>query len=574
MAISVAQMKIDDGLNPHFFAYGQFPLYLAYFSYQIVRFILTFWSPPLITLSLNHSTALVPFRMGVFWLRFWSATASTLTIPIVYLITKEVINRISNLEFGHLVAALVAFTPGLIQAAHFGTTESLLTFFFMVIIYLSIKFLKTERVKWLLFSGIVSGLALGTKISAAFFVFAPIIAILLTAKKKAGSIFKKIVFFSLFSIFYFLLALVFFSLSSPYNFLAFKDFLGTNIYETHVAQGKTSVFYTRQFEGTIPIVYQLTHLFPYALGWPIFVLGLFGFLLICLSLLRYSLSRSKLLVLSFSFLVYFIPNAFLYCKWTRFMTPIIPMFSIFTGFFFSQVYRALKSLSWETQNSISDPAKQGVKLKTAAWRSLTLLSRQNYSLKLKTFNFLVIIFSFLVLAFSLMPGLLFFSIYLKPDTRVEASKWIHQNLPDGSYILSETANVVDIPVEIPKELEPQKSSDLVRKTYKVISFNFYELDKSPSLQEELVDHLSAADYIFVPSQRIFPHVLRLSNRYPLTARYYQLLFANRLGFEKVAHFSRLADESAEETFSVFDHPPIRIYQKVKPFSKEEYQKLF
>ena len=109
--------------------------------------------------------------------------------------------------------------------------------------------------------------------------------------------------------------------------------------------------------------------------------------------------------------------------------------------------------------------------------------------------------------------------------------------------------------------------------YEVISFDFYHVNEKPKLFDELINHLETADYIFIPSQRLFKHRLRLAEKYPLTAQYYRLLFSGQLGFEKVAYFSRLPDEQAEETWSVFDHPVIRIYKKIRPFSKEEYQSL-
>ena len=34
------------------------------------------------------------------------------------------------------------------------------------------------------------------------------------------------------------------------------------------------------------------------------------------------------------------------------------------------------------------------------------------------------------------------------------------------------------------------------------------------------------------------------------------------------------DEDAEETFTVFDHPVIRIYKKIRPLSINKYHSLF
>jgi len=173
--------------------------------------------------------------------------------------------------------------------------------------------------------------------------------------------------------------------------------------------------------------------------------------------------------------------------------------------------------------------------------------------------------------YSLVPGIRFNTIYARKDTRVQASEWIYENIPQGSYILSETANVVDIPVgKIP-------ASPAGRRNYTVISFNFYELDH-PSLRntryEELLIHLEKADYIFVPSRRIFANHMRFPEKYPVINAYYEALFDGRLGFKQVhTEEPMLNDESAEETWTVFDHPTIRIYNKTTPKTRNEYGKI-
>ena len=101
-------------MNPDFFAYGQFPLYLVYFTYQIARLILsgTFF----------HK---VPFPTAVILLRFWSATFSSLSVLLGYFLAREIFKRD---EWAKIYALFLVFVPGLIQLAHFGTTESILTF--------------------------------------------------------------------------------------------------------------------------------------------------------------------------------------------------------------------------------------------------------------------------------------------------------------------------------------------------------------------------------------------------------------------------------------------------------------
>jgi hypothetical protein len=163
----------------------------------------------------------------------------------------------------------------------------------------------------------------------------------------------------------------------------------------------------------------------------------------------------------------------------------------------------------------------------------------------------------------LVPGIAYVSVYANEDVRVKASRWINENIPENSYILSETANVVDIPLYLP---------DTFNKNYQTISFNMYELDNDPALQMELVEHLSKAQYVFVPSRRIFAN--HHPSVFPSIANYYDGLFSGKLGFGQVAEITsypkisfagytliELPDENAEETWTVFDHPVIRIYKR-------------
>ena len=165
----------------------------------------------------------------------------------------------------------------------------------------------------------------------------------------------------------------------------------------------------------------------------------------------------------------------------------------------------------------------------------------------------------ILLLLSLLPGILFFtSVYAQPDIRLTASKWIYQNIPENSVILSEAGNIVNLPIT---NIQAQE------KYLKVINFDFYNLEKDPQLQEQLISALEQADYIIVPSRRIFASHLHSPHQYSLTAKYYQSLFSGQLGFILIKQFNPYScppifeDELAEETWSVFDHPVIRIYKK-------------
>jgi hypothetical protein len=204
---------------------------------------------------------------------------------------------------------------------------------------------------------------------------------------------------------------------------------------------------------------------------------------------------------------------------------------------------------------------------------------------------------YVMLVFAMLPGIAYLSIYKNDDVRIKASKWIVTHIPAQSKILSETANVVDVPIYY--------SSSVPMPSYDMTSFDFYHLDSDYALEERLQNLAPQADYIFMPSRRIFanntcyrfqegapilidqPLALlsqgyhpetcqRLEKKYPLIKEYYDSLFVGALPFGKVAEISsypkislfgktiyEINDENAEETWTVFDHPVIRIYEKAK-----------
>ena len=113
------------------------------------------------------------------------------------------------------------------------------------------------------------------------------------------------------------------------------------------------------------------------------------------------------------------------------------------------------------------------------------------------------------------------------------------------------------------------------------------------------DKLIETDYIILTSNRLYGAIMTVPERYPVTFRYYQLLFNGNLGFEKIAEFTSrpnislpllnlcltppfanygwialkdqkcplsgisFVDDYADESFTVYDHPKVLIFKKVK-----------
>ena len=525
--------------NPHFFAYGQFPLYLGYFMIAMYHFLL------------KKSGGLISFEEATLALRFISAVSSIL---LVWIAIKTVIltlgkvkgegslaNARKNLRqaegfftsfrmTGIVTLLLFTFSPGLIQLAHFGTTESLLMVLYLGIIYSSLLLLqkKIRNSLFIILTSLLSGMAIATKISSALFLAVPFFAMLASLHPEGVKrlvLARTMVSFSI-------LTSLFTILFSPHNIISFPDFISSIHYEADIGTGRLIAFYTKQFLHTVPVVFQFAKIFPYALGWPVFLLFIIGFIF---------LPRNKTNnFLRFSWLIYFLPTAFFFAKWTRFMSPIFPLMILFASLELIVILNKVKDISFR---QLVDASSNNLRDSSLALRMTTTT---------------------LLLILTILPGIAYLSIYQNPDTRFQASEWIYKNIPANSYILSEGANVVDIPIQT-------LSSKPKTLNYNITNFDFYNLDSDPILQDQLKEHLKKADYIFVPSRRVFANHKK---QYPLVNKYYEDLFSGKLGFQKVAEFTsfpkleigiwklELPDERAEETWSVFDHPVIRIYKRV------------
>ena len=467
MVSSVLQMS-HTNIDPKFYAYGQFPLYLTFFT------------------TPKHD-----FKTVALTLRFWSAVFSVLSLFVFYFIGQKIFKTTKN-SLAFLI--LLIFTPGLIQLSHFGTTESILLFIFSINIFLSFRIYDNFKFKYFLLAGLISGIGLATKISALILTTPIFLAILFHFIK------TKKFFLPLFSsIFFLFITLIIGIIFSPYNLLNFSQFLSSIKYEIDVASGQIPVFYTRQFINSLPYLFQLQKIFPYTNGIPIFILGIFGLCLILKSWIIYHKSSPFLLLILFPCLIYFIYQGQLFVKWTRFMSPIFFVLPLLTVF----VLQKIKS---------------------------------RY------------LFCILILI-SILPGIYFMKIYFNTDIRVMASDWLNHNLSLDSEILSETGNVVDIPVF---------------GQLKVNNFDFYTLDSDINNLEKLTQSITQSDYIIIPSRRVFKN--QNNSNFLYSQNYYQKLFSGQFGFNLIKTFSNnnslfLNSENAEETWSVFDNPTVRVFKR-------------
>lgn len=493
IASSLIQMNFPNQMNPHFFAYGSLPIYLIYFTAYGINFFQK--SQPF-------------FEQTIIISRFYSALLSIFLIPSIYFIGTQLVNK----KVGIISATFCALSVGLIQFAHFGTFEIWLTFLGVWLFYFSLDLLKKIKLSNIVTVGAIFGLLMATKISSFPILIIPVVAIfsnlLFNIKKQKKVVAKfQILSINLLKIFLlFLIALIVYIITSPYVFLDSKSFLSSMQYESSVALGTLPVFYTGEFFNSIPIIFQLTKIYPFLINPILTIIFIPSFTYL---LILYLKKRNPIYLLLIAFfLLLFIPQAFLFAKWTRYIVPTLPFTYLILAIFL------------------------------ARFINKKLLS--------------VVIFINMVFTLSY-----FVTVFVKEDTRIQASLWAKENISYDSSILSEVYDLGIVPFN-------QYLSN-------INLFNFYDLDQVSDTKSELTSALSKSSYIILPSQRILKTRLLNKNKFPTGNTFYEKLLAGKLGYLKIyetpcgifCKITYFGDPifSLEQTVNVFDRPSVFIFQK-------------
>ena len=173
---------------------------------------------------------------------------------------------------------------------------------------------------------------------------------------------------------------------------------------------------------------------------------------------------------------------------------------------------------------------------------------------------------------TLFYAISFMGIYSEPVTRLTASRWIYENIPEGTSITYELWDDA-----LPLNIDGHNASI----EYDIITMDLYWEDIEDK-RESLYNWLDQADYIILSSNRLYGSIPRMESRYPMATAYYEALFDGDLGFELVAEFTsrpsllgfEFVDDNADETFTVYDHPRVLIYRKTADYDPAVVQALF
>ncbi|MSQ25205.1 MAG: phospholipid carrier-dependent glycosyltransferase [Dehalococcoidia bacterium] len=526
----------ESPLNPHWFPYGSFPLY-------VLKFV-AWLAPPFL-----HQPDLARLaEVG----RALSAVFDTFTILLVYLTGARLFGKVTGL----LGAALIGLAALHIQQSHFMVTDVMLAAFLMASFFFLTRVMEGGRRRHFLLAAIFFGLALATKISAAPFALAFVVAGLLYARQRGltpedrrlrgGQAWRGLLTAAL-------VAGLVFVAAQPYAIIDWARFTGDVTEQSEMVRRIRDYPYTRQYIDTTPYLYQARQLATWGVGLPAGLLLWGGFLA---SLIVAARRRDPRHILLLSWAVpYFLITGGFDVKFMRYMIPLTPFLAIIAGALMTAAVR------WARERR--RPLLQ--------WALVTACGS--------------------ALALTLLYAVSYVRIYARPHPAQAAAAWLRENTPPNAVFAKEhwEEGLPNLP------------------GHPIIELELYN-DDHEGKRRQVMDRLVQADYLVFYSNRLYATIPRLPEPYPFTSAYYEMLFSGNLGFE-LAHwessypnlfgvslkndtFARqdlpepraLQDYRqtsrqlnlgfADESFTVYDHPLVLIFKKTVAGPPQEQLAFF
>jgi len=499
---------------PQSYAYGSLPLYVV----DLASWTARHWFEP----------ANSPYLRIAYVGRFLTALIDVVTIGLAMGFAR----RAYGWPVALLAGLLLALSVIMIQQAHFFVVDPWTTCFTMATLFSALRLAETLRPRWALIGGLAFGAGLATKVSIVVLAVPVLLPLAIIAWRERE--WRRIVRGPTRLAALFVGAcLASFAFIEPYALLSPRAYLGDILLQWRIATGRFDVPYTLQFVGTVRVAYQIEQLVKWGLG-P--ALGIGAIVGVVAGARRWWKTRqTRDLILLCWILVYGASIAASDTKYLRYALPLVPPLVILASAWLMPHRLALRP---GIGRVVSWLGLVGVVLGSLAW----------------------------ALAFS--------SIYAQPNTRVMASRWMLDNLPAGATI----------GVEYWDDALPLNLRDVSGATrrFQTVWFHLYDIRANEDAFEYLASQLDRVDYVVLSSDRLSGSIPKLPWRYPVTSHYYRLLENGQLGFRLVYEARvtprlgplRIDDLSADESFTVYDHPRVRIYQKVQTLSRDELRERF
>lgn len=445
-------------------------------------------------------------------------------IAVVYLIYKfvQLLEKKHNLHTDIKYWAAFFYTISVlpIQLSHFFAVDTFVNFFAFSAFFFMVKYSYTNKYKFLLFSAILFGCAIGSKISAVYYsplLFSFLIKgnlVIQHKRAKIGYFSKLLVPFIIFGLFSYIST----RFSDPYlfqnpNFLDPRpNQLFLDNLKTLQTWGNPSAWFppSVQWIHKPPVIFALSNLFIFGIGLAYTVLTLYG---IIITIFKRTHWDFKLILLWMAF--FFLYQSIQFSKTMRYFLFLYPFLAIFASLGFFELTR-----SWNKIGRI-----------------------------------------ILIIILLIWP-LMFYSIYTKDHTRTTASQWIYDNIPNGSILLSEHWD----------DALPLSTNPSSQKKFVIDELHVYDPDTQEKW-DKINEQLQQGNYLILSSNRAWGSIPTVPERYPLTKKFYEELLSGQSNYKKIAEFTSypslsylgipvsLPDDWSEEAFTVYDHPKVIIFQK-------------
>ena len=471
--------------------------------------------------------------------RLMSALIDTMTVGAVFLLARELTD---DRKVGLLAALLQALTVLHIQYSHFLGSEPWVAFFVALAAYGSVR-LARGRGGWRTRIGtaVAVGLAIASKLNGVASVAAPFAAALIAtgpdlkllfqsrippgALGRIGRTLERFLVMGL-------IAIVAYRIALPYDFqagisLSFNERFREDIeYLSDINQGGNWPW-VQPLVGRTPLLHPLQQMFLWGMGPGLGLAAIYGVFRACRRFLRGERYWAVPLAVIAS---YFVLVSLQFYAIVRYLQPSYPIITALSA--------------------------AGL---VAAWRSATALAPERAKLaRLIKIAVGLAIGATVFWAFAFVNG-----VYGNTNARLAAGDWMLENLP-ADAVVSQQAWDDGLPWG--------QASDFGRVTLEPFSFG----GDSPERIELLIAGLDQVDYVIETSNKFYDSLPRTPARFPQMTRYYETLFDGSLGFELVKTFQNqpslfgitIDDTSAEEAFTLYDHPTVFIWRKTDQFSVE------
>ena len=538
---------------------------------------------------------------------------------------------------GLLASFLMACTVLAIQHSHFFTVETFTTLLVTLAFYFTIRALQDGGwANWAL-TGATFGMAVAGKISVATYVLIiGVAALMRAARVQAGAgaaggrplwqwrfaglsismgvngegeraarrsaLVRMLARATGFLAVAGLAALIAFRVTQPYAFTGPSPFsLGISmrwlqqdvLAASSLVNGSIDFPPSHQWTDREPIWFAWRNMVLWGMGLPLGLAAWAGWLVATVELVRKRKLEHLLIILWVT--LTFVYQSVQFVKTIRYFLPIYPLLVILAGYFLVWLWqRALStdyrsglnglgsaaarghspgaeqpglgnglggSIGWGT-NAGGEPGPVGSAPRRrpggrSAWRELAPLGAA--------------LIGAVVLGGTFLYAEAFTNIYRRPLTRVEASRWVYANIPAGSRITWEMWDDT-----VPQNVDGKDAASI----YHLVETDPYWED-TPEKLDAMLKWLDEADYIVLSSNRVYGSVVRLPERFPLTIAYYKYLFSGELGFDTIKVFTsypnlgpiRFVDDTADESFTVYDHPKVIILKKTPRYSSARARAL-